>query len=89
MRVNAGVFAPDLFGSGPGWAIGVRLVPVANAVLPRLLAHRTRHASRRDPYSRPGKGERPTPVKGWWLLWPAVSAVAWPVRRTRPGSPRP
>jgi hypothetical protein len=75
VRANAGVFAPEHFGSGPGWAIGAWFIPVANAVIPCRIAHQTWHASRRDPYRRPGKGERPTLVKVWWLLWLVASAV--------------
>ncbi len=80
VRVNAGVFAPEHFGSGPGWAIGAWFIPVANAVIPCRIAHQSWHASRRDPDRRAGKGERPTVVKVWWLLWLAASVtdyLAW------------
>ncbi|MEU7280204.1 DUF4328 domain-containing protein [Streptomyces sp. NPDC045431] len=69
VRVNAGVFAPDMFGSGPGWAIGAWFIPIANVVIPCKIARQTWRASRRDPYAAYGKGERPTLVMGWWLVW--------------------
>ncbi|MEW2373865.1 DUF4328 domain-containing protein [Streptomyces sp. NPDC006656] len=69
VRSNGGVFRPDVFTLGRGWAIGAWFVPVANLFLPHRIARQTWRASTQ--YG-PDGSERTAPatlLTSWWVLW--------------------
>ncbi|WP_326652108.1 MULTISPECIES: DUF4328 domain-containing protein [unclassified Streptomyces] len=68
VRINAGVFAPDLQRRGPGWAIGGWFIPIGNLWIPRGVAGDIWVASRQDPYGR-SKGESQAVLNAWWTAW--------------------
>ncbi|MFE9633600.1 DUF4328 domain-containing protein [Streptomyces sp. NPDC006463] len=77
VRVNAGVWAPGMFRSGAGWAIGVWFIPVVGwTVLPYLIAMKVWAASA----SRlPGSAASPVsaaPVTAWAGALVAAMAVS-------------
>ncbi|QNP64884.1 DUF4328 domain-containing protein [Streptomyces genisteinicus] len=72
VRVNAGIFAPDRFTRGPGWALGGWFIPIAFFWIPRGVAAETWRASRTDPHA-PDDHERATLLNVWWGLFVAAS----------------
>ncbi|MET9107787.1 DUF4328 domain-containing protein [Streptomyces zhihengii] len=71
VRANAGLFAPDRFTRGTGWAIGGWFVPIAFLWIPRGVAAETWRASRTDPHA-PDDHERATLLNVWWGLFVAA-----------------
>lgn len=69
-RVNAELFSPGTQGLSRGWAIGAWFVPLANLVMPRLVAGDTWRSSGRPGAAPPSTGW----VTGWWTVW-VVGAV--------------
>ncbi|MFD8141463.1 DUF4328 domain-containing protein [Streptomyces sp. NPDC059708] len=69
VRSNGGVFRPDLFTLGRGWAIGAWFVPVGNLFLPHRIARQTWRASTQ---LGPDGADRTAPaglLTSWWVLW--------------------
>ncbi|MFJ3926434.1 DUF4328 domain-containing protein [Streptomyces sp. NPDC090022] len=69
VRSNGGIFRPDGFTLGRGWAIGAWFVPVANLVMPCRIALQTWRASTQR---GPDGSDRPAPVAllmSWWAFW--------------------
>ncbi|MFE0703269.1 DUF4328 domain-containing protein [Streptomyces sp. NPDC058872] len=73
LRKNAEVWAADLQGRKPGWAVGSWFVPIANLWMPRGIAVDIWRASRGEPYAADGRGELAL-LNGWWTCW-VVSGV--------------
>ncbi|MFD0430203.1 DUF4328 domain-containing protein [Streptomyces zhihengii] len=71
VRSNAGIFAPDRFTRGTGWAIGGWFIPIAFLWIPRGVAAETWRASRTDPHA-PDDHERATLLNVWWGLFVAA-----------------
>ncbi|MGW2274874.1 DUF4328 domain-containing protein [Streptomyces yangpuensis] len=74
VRTNGGIFRPDAFTLGPGWAIGAWFVPVAHLFLPYRIARQTWRASTQR---GPDGSDRPASaalLTSWWVLW-VLSAV--------------
>ncbi|MFC9270923.1 DUF4328 domain-containing protein [Streptomyces zhihengii] len=71
VRANAGLFAPDRFTRGTGWAIGGWFIPIAFLWIPRGVAAETWRASRTDPHA-PDDHERATLLNVWWGLFVAA-----------------
>ncbi|MFJ3581498.1 DUF4328 domain-containing protein [Streptomyces sp. NPDC090127] len=74
LRKNAGVWAPDLQGRGPGWAVGGWFIPIGNLWIPRETAADIWRASRMTPYAADRKGELAL-LNSWWAVWVAVMIV--------------
>lgn len=70
LRKNAEVWAGDLQGRKPGWAIGAWFIPLANFWIPREVAADIWRASRWQPYAADGKGELAL-LNSWWVCWVA------------------
>ncbi|MFF0472376.1 DUF4328 domain-containing protein [Streptomyces sp. NPDC004284] len=68
LRQNAEVWAGDLQGRKPGWAIGGWFVPIGNIWIPRVIAVDIWRASRRQPYAADGAREL-TLLNVWWVFW--------------------
>ncbi|MFI1653762.1 DUF4328 domain-containing protein [Streptomyces sp. NPDC020472] len=68
LRNNAEVWAGDLQGRKPGWAIGGWFVPIGNLWIPRVIAADIWRASRWAPYAPDTKGEL-TLLNGWWVCF--------------------
>ncbi|WP_086830959.1 DUF4328 domain-containing protein [Streptomyces sp. NRRL B-24572] len=68
LRNNAEVWAGDLQGRKPGWAIGGWFVPIGNLWIPRVIAVDIWRASRWEPYAADGKREL-TLLDAWWSFW--------------------
>ncbi|MGW1507807.1 DUF4328 domain-containing protein [Streptomyces sp. NPDC002394] len=68
LRNNAEVWAGDLQGWKPGWAIGGWFVPIGNLWIPRMIAASIWRASRREPYAADGAREL-TILNAWWVFW--------------------
>ncbi|MEV7585324.1 DUF4328 domain-containing protein [Streptomyces erythrochromogenes] len=69
VRSNGGIFRPDAFTLGRGWAIGAWFVPVANLFLPCRVALQTWRAStQRGPDGAERKASV-TLLASWWVLW--------------------
>ncbi|MEU0738834.1 DUF4328 domain-containing protein [Streptomyces sp. NPDC006134] len=69
VRSNGGVFRPDVFTLGRGWAIGAWFVPVANLFLPHRIARQTWRASTQR---GPDGSDRTAPaalLTSWWAVW--------------------
>ncbi|WP_051807470.1 DUF4328 domain-containing protein [Streptomyces sp. NRRL F-2664] len=69
VRTNGGVFRPDAFTLGKGWAIGGWFIPVAHFVLPYQVARQTWRASTQ---LGPDGSDRPAPaalLTSWWVVW--------------------
>ncbi|MCY0946129.1 DUF4328 domain-containing protein [Streptomyces antarcticus] len=74
VRSNGGIFRPDAFTLGRGWAIGAWFVPAANCVLPFLIARQTWRASTQR---GPDGSDRTAPaplLTSWWVVW-VLSAI--------------
>ncbi|WP_327325634.1 DUF4328 domain-containing protein [Streptomyces sp. NBC_01210] len=77
VRLNAGVFAPDLQSRGAGWATGGWFIPIGNLWIPRGVAGDIWVASRQDPYGtlkkekkeKGEKGESQAVLNAWWTAW--------------------
>ncbi|MEU2504437.1 DUF4328 domain-containing protein [Streptomyces sp. NPDC007863] len=65
---NASVWAADLQGRKPGWAIGGWFVPIGNLWIPRQIAVDVWRASRQDPYAADGAREL-TLLNSWWACF--------------------
>ncbi|MFG3036900.1 DUF4328 domain-containing protein [Streptomyces sp. NPDC048330] len=76
LRRNAEVWAPDLQGRGPGWAVGGWFIPIGNLWIPRAIAVDVWRASRREPYAADGRGELAL-LNGWWTCWVVGTLVNW------------
>lgn len=74
LRKNAEVWAGDLQGRKPGWAIGGWFIPFANLWIPRGIAADIWRASRWQPYAADGAREL-TLLNAWWTLWVADMVV--------------
>ncbi|MFJ4869042.1 DUF4328 domain-containing protein [Streptomyces sp. NPDC088757] len=74
LRKNAEVWAGDLQGRKPGWAIGGWFVPLANLWIPRGIAADVWRASRWQPYAADGARELAL-LNAWWTLWVADMVV--------------
>ncbi|MEU1277750.1 DUF4328 domain-containing protein [Streptomyces sp. NPDC005805] len=70
VRSNGGVFAPDRFTRGPGWAIGGWFIPFAALWIPCGVAIQTWRASRTDPYAADDHEPR-TLLHLWWAAFVA------------------
>ncbi|MFF9849977.1 DUF4328 domain-containing protein [Streptomyces litmocidini] len=70
LRTNAEVWAGDLQGRKPGWAIGGWFVPIGNLWIPRGIAVDVWRASRWQPYAADG-GQGLTLLNAWWAFWVA------------------
>ncbi|KAA6219297.1 DUF4328 domain-containing protein [Streptomyces filamentosus] len=68
LRLNAEVWAGDLQGRRPGWAVGGWFIPFAFYWIPRQVAADIWRASRPDPYGADGRGEL-TLLNAWWTFW--------------------
>ncbi|MFJ7956796.1 DUF4328 domain-containing protein [Streptomyces sp. NPDC096319] len=68
LRHNAEVWAADLQGRKPGWAIGGWFVPIGNLWIPRVIAVDIWRASRWQPYAADGTREL-TLLNAWWVFW--------------------
>ncbi|MEU5917902.1 DUF4328 domain-containing protein [Streptomyces sp. NPDC047141] len=68
LRHNAEVWAADLQGRKPGWAIGGWFVPIGNLWIPRAIAADIWRASRWQPYAADGAREL-TLLNAWWTVW--------------------
>ncbi|MET9697361.1 DUF4328 domain-containing protein [Streptomyces sp. NPDC006529] len=69
VRVNGGVFRPDLFGNGPGWAIGSWFIPIGNLFLPFRIAKQTWQASVQYGPDGSARALGVTPVTVWWFTF--------------------
>ncbi|MFE2009243.1 DUF4328 domain-containing protein [Streptomyces sp. NPDC059491] len=76
LRRNAEVWAPDLQGRTPGFAIGCWFIPFGNLWIPRAIAVDIWRASRREPYAADGRGELAL-LNGWWTCWVVGTLVNW------------
>ncbi|MFC8759567.1 DUF4328 domain-containing protein [Streptomyces sp. NPDC057193] len=76
LRKNAEIWAGDLQGRKPGWAIGGWFVPLANLWIPRAVAVDIWRASRWQPYAADG-GRELTLLNSWWTCWVAGTLVNW------------
>ncbi|MFF5450394.1 DUF4328 domain-containing protein [Streptomyces sp. NPDC012950] len=74
LRKNAEVWAGDLQGRKPGWAIGGWFIPIANLWIPRGIAADIWRASRWQPYAADGAREL-TLLNAWWTFWVADMVV--------------
>ncbi|WP_432125434.1 DUF4328 domain-containing protein [Streptomyces sp. bgisy082] len=74
LRKNAEVWAGDLQGRKPGWAIGGWFIPIANLWIPRGIAADIWRASRWQPYAADGAREL-TLLNAWWAFWVADMIV--------------
>ncbi|MFJ7127820.1 DUF4328 domain-containing protein [Streptomyces sp. NPDC098101] len=74
LRKNAEVWAGDLQGRKPGWAIGGWFIPFANLWIPRGIAADIWRASRWQPYAADGAREL-TLLNAWWTFWVADMVV--------------
>ncbi|WP_426365700.1 DUF4328 domain-containing protein [Streptomyces sp. E-08] len=68
LRNNAEVWAGDLQGRKPGWAIGGWFIPIGNLWIPRVMAVDIWRASRWQPYAADGAREL-TLLNAWWTFW--------------------
>ncbi|MFB7587932.1 DUF4328 domain-containing protein [Streptomyces sp. NPDC056169] len=75
LRANAEVWAGDLLGRTPGWAIGGWFVPLANLWIPRGVAADIWRASRAEPSAADRPGELLL-LNGWWTAFVADWIVA-------------
>ncbi|MER7533410.1 DUF4328 domain-containing protein [Streptomyces sp. NPDC097704] len=74
LRKNAEVWARDLQGRTPGWAIGGWFIPIANLWIPQGIAADIWRASRWEPSAADAKGEM-TLLNSWWAVWVADTVV--------------
>ncbi|KOX26580.1 MULTISPECIES: DUF4328 domain-containing protein [unclassified Streptomyces] len=74
LRKNAEVWAGDLQGRKPGWAIGGWFVPIANLWIPRGIAADIWRASRWQPYAADAARELAL-LNAWWTFWVADVVV--------------
>lgn len=72
VRSNGGIFHPDMFTLGRGWAIGGWFVPIGNLFLPYRAARQTWEAS--IPLGPDGeyRDRSAAPLKAWWAVWVAA-----------------
>lgn len=69
VRVNGGIFRPDVFTQARGWAIGAWFIPIGNLFLPFRIARQIWAASTRlgpDGSSHPASTG---PLTAWWGVW--------------------
>ncbi|MEU4659997.1 DUF4328 domain-containing protein [Streptomyces sp. NPDC023723] len=71
MRRATGALAPDRFRSGPGWAVGAWLIPLANLWLPYRVAFDMWGATTVLPYDGGPPRTRLWPLNLWWGLFVA------------------
>lgn len=72
-RTNAGVYAPGLMRLGRGWAVGGWFIPLANWVLPFIVAG---DVARGTTTGLPGRRERVgVPAWVWWISWVAANLI--------------
>ncbi|MGW0392749.1 DUF4328 domain-containing protein [Streptomyces sp. NPDC003042] len=69
VRVNGGIFRPDAFTQGPGWAIGGWFIPFANLVLPFRTAKQTWAASTQLGPDGSPRTTSTAPLTAWWTVW--------------------
>ncbi|MFF7846715.1 DUF4328 domain-containing protein [Streptomyces sp. NPDC007910] len=74
LRKNAEVWAGDLQGRKPGWAIAGWLVPFVNLWMPRGIAADIWRASRWQPYAADEAREL-TLLNAWWTFWVSSMVV--------------
>lgn len=75
VRSNGGIFRPDAFTLGRGWAIGAWFIPVANLFLPCRIALQTWRASTQR---GPDGSDRTAPaalLTSWWVVWVLAAIV--------------
>ncbi|MFD3721814.1 DUF4328 domain-containing protein [Streptomyces sp. NPDC058674] len=75
VRSNGGIFRPDAFTLGRGWAIGAWFVPGANLFLPYRIARQTWRASTQR---GPDGSDRTAPaalLTSWWVVWVLAAIV--------------
>ncbi|MFJ8011250.1 DUF4328 domain-containing protein [Streptomyces sp. NPDC096339] len=75
VRSNGGIFRPDAFTLGSGWAIGAWFVPVANLFLPCRIALQTWRASTQRGPDGSDRTEPATLPASWWVVW-VLAAIA-------------
>ncbi|MCJ1676824.1 DUF4328 domain-containing protein [Streptomyces sp. APSN-46.1] len=73
VRHNGAIFRPDAFTLAPGWAIGGWFVPVANLVIPFLVAKQTWTASTQHAPDGSLRKASTVPLTAWWLLFAGAS----------------
>ncbi|WP_078848205.1 MULTISPECIES: DUF4328 domain-containing protein [unclassified Streptomyces] len=69
VRSNGGIFRPDAFTLGRGWAIGAWFIPVAHLFMPYQIARQTWRASTQR---GPDGSDRTAPaglLTSWWVVW--------------------
>ncbi|MFD6225904.1 DUF4328 domain-containing protein [Streptomyces sp. NPDC060232] len=75
VRGNGGIFRPDAFTLGRGWAIGAWFIPVAHLFLPYRIARQTWRASTQR---GPDGSDRTAPaalLTSWWVVWVLAAIV--------------
>ncbi|MFD7028661.1 DUF4328 domain-containing protein [Streptomyces sp. NPDC059917] len=75
-RVNGGVFRPDLFVQGPGWAIGSWFIPIVNLFLPFRIAQDVWRASVQAAPDGSARAVSVTPVTIWWVTFIGSNLIA-------------
>ncbi|MFE1553087.1 DUF4328 domain-containing protein [Streptomyces sp. NPDC058718] len=75
LRANAEVWAGDLLGRTPGWAIGGWFIPFANLWIPRGVAVDIWRGSRAEPSAADRPGEFLL-LNGWWTAFVVDTIVA-------------
>ncbi|MGW0118110.1 DUF4328 domain-containing protein [Streptomyces sp. NPDC003327] len=75
VRLNAEVWAGDLQGRKPGWAIGGWFVPIANLWIPRSVAADIWRGSRAEPSAADRPGELLL-LNAWWITFVIDTLVA-------------
>ncbi|MFE7094436.1 DUF4328 domain-containing protein [Streptomyces erythrochromogenes] len=69
VRSNGGIFRPDAFTLGRGWAIGAWFVPVANLFLPCRIALQTWRASTQRGPDGSDRTASVALLTSWWVVW--------------------
>ncbi|MEU8778136.1 DUF4328 domain-containing protein [Streptomyces sp. NPDC048606] len=75
VRGNGGVFRPDAFTLGRGWAIGAWFVPVANLVMPYLIARQTWRASTQRGPDGSERSASMALLTSWWVVWVVAASL--------------
>ncbi|MFJ7203767.1 DUF4328 domain-containing protein [Streptomyces sp. NPDC098789] len=75
-RVNGGVFRPDLFDQGPGWAIGSWFIPIVNLFFPYRIAQDIWRASVQAAPDGSARAVSVTPVTVWWVTFIASNLIS-------------
>ncbi|WP_046778637.1 DUF4328 domain-containing protein [Streptomyces yangpuensis] len=69
VRTNGGIFRPDAFTLGPGWAIGAWFIPVAHLFLPYRIARQTWRASTQRGRDGSDRTASAALLTSWWVVW--------------------